>query len=896
MAEEFITLTIDDIQVSIEKGSTILDAACKQNIYVPTLCYQPKLTRFGACRLCLVEIEGFRKLVAACTTPATEGMVVHTRTSEIDAMRKTVVELLLLHHPLDCLTCDRGGDCELQKLAFNLRVSDDRFGFKVEEYPVDDSNLFIQRNFKKCMLCGKCVRACDEVRNVGALGFFQRGFSTVIGYPYNKLVNCEYCGQCLSVCPVGALISKLSAFEARPWEVDQVRSVCAYCSCGCSVILEHKRDKLIKISSREGIGANDGLLCLKGRFGYDFVSADNRLTTPLVKTDKGFMPVGWAEALEFVAKRFNQIKREQGAAAIAGIAGSRCTNEENYLFQKFMRACIGTNNVDNYARLEHAPSVTGLMRSLGVAATTNSLAELCRTDAILLAGSNITASQVIAGIFIKQAVRNHGTKLIVIDPRSMEITRFADVWLRPKPGTDLAVINGLLHIILKSGWHQQQFIAEYTLGFDEFSKSIAKFTPKRVEALTGVPAAQLEQAAQIFAQADTGAVAYGMGITQQPYGLDNVSALINLSLLTGKLGREHCGIYALRSSCNVQGACDMGVLPDYLPDYQSVAQAEHRQKFEQSWGVKLPADKGLYLPQMLIKAQAGQLSAMYIMGENLIHAYPDYNQALSALKSLDFLVVQDIFPTDTAKLADVILPAASYAEKLGTCTNMERRVQQVRPAVPAPGEAKADWEILVELSRATGLAMNYTSPAEVMAEISQLLPDYRDINYKRLAGDGVFWPAQDGEGEGEGQRYFTFEDFAEGKGRFSTSEYHPPAGEENYPFILITGGILFHHATGTMSRRTKGLSYLCPEGYIEINPEDADKLGIKEGELVEVVSSVGRVQAKAKVDDRYQPGIVFMPNHFANMPVNKLIKVKLETVSHLPASKYTLVDIHKLGV
>jgi formate dehydrogenase alpha subunit len=892
VAEEIVSLTIDNIQVSVEKGSTILDAARKYGVYIPTLCYYPKLTRFGACRLCLVQVEGFRKLVAACTTPATEGMVVHTVTPEINHMRKTVVELLLLHHPLDCLTCDRGGDCELQKLAFNLRVTEDRFGFKVEEYPVDDTNLFIQRNFKKCVLCGRCVRVCDEIRNIGALGFFQRGFSTVIGYPYNKLVNCEYCGQCLSVCPVGALICKLSAFEARPWELDQVRSVCPYCGCGCSVFLDYKRNKLVKISSRQGMGTNDGMLCVKGRFGYDFVSADNRLTSPLVRTDRGFVPVSWTEALELVTRRFNQIRQEKGPDAIAGIAGARCTNEENYLFQKLMRAGLGTNNVDNYARLEHAPSIVALLRSLGVAAATNSLAELCQTEAILLAGSNITASQVIAGIYIKQAVRNSGAKLIVIDPRSTEIVRFADVWLRPRPGTDLAVINGLLHIILKEGWHRQEFIKEHTLGFEEFSKSIKEFTPRKVEKLTGVSASQLVQAAEAFAKADTGSIVYGMGITQQQSGTDNVSALINLSLLTGKLGREYCGIYPLRTTCNAQGACDMGVLPDYYPGYLSVGDKAGRQRFEQVWGLKLPSDKGLYLPQMLDAAQEGRLSAMYIMGENLLLSYPDYKKAYRALEALDFLVVQDIFLTETARLAQVVLPAASFAEKQGTFTNLERRIQQVRPAVASPGEAKPDWEIIAAISRGIGLAMNYDSPVEVMTEINQLVPAYGGVDYGRLAGDGLFWPCRDEHDTG--RRYLNLTDFAEGKGRFATTKYQPPTQPADYPFILISGGILFHHGTGTMSRQTRGLPYLHPESYVEINPEDAARLEIEEGELVEVVSAAGKLRAKVKIDDRYQSGMVFMPHHFADVLVNQVIGTRLESLSHLPASKLTPVDIRKV--
>ncbi len=892
MSDNLVSLTIDGIKVSLEKGSTILDAAQKKKVYIPTLCHYPELTRFGACRLCLVEVEGFRKLVAACTTPATEGMVVHTVTPEINDMRKTVVELLLLHHPLDCLTCDRGGDCELQKLAFTLRVTGDRFGFKTEEYPVDDTNLFIQRNFKKCVLCGRCVRVCDETRNVGALGFYERGFSTVIGYPYNKLVNCEYCGQCLSVCPVGALICKLSAYEARPWQVEKQRSICAYCGCGCSLYLEHKKNNLVKVSSEYGMGANNGLLCVKGRFGYDFVGSEKRLTSPLIKVNNSFKQVGWAQALGYIADGFKKVIENKGAQSVAGAAGARCTNEADYLFQKFMRAALGTNNVDSSVRLEHAPSISAMLGALGVAGATNSLAELKQTDAILLIGSNITASQVIAGIYVKQAVRQYGAKLIVIDPRSLEISRFADVWLRPEPGTDLALINGLLHIIIKEGLQDQEFIDKDTIGFADFLQSIKEYTQQQVEKITGVPAGQLEQAARLFAGAKTGSIVYGMGITQHSQGTDNVSALINLSLATGKLGRKNCGIYPLRTTCNSQGVADMGVLPDYYPGYTACDDMDGRRHFARGWGVDLPDKKGLYLPQMLEAAKEGKLSAMYIMGENLLSAYPERKQVEEALCALDFLVVQDIFLTETAKMADVVLPAASFAEESGTFTNLERRVQPVKAAISPPGEAKPDWEIIAGISNACGFVMDYAASREITEEIGRLAPLYKGINSEVLGTDGVFWPLDDNNKTGK--PYFSMSDFYEGKGRFTAVDYQSEAENSEYPFMLITGGILFHHGSGAMSNRTKGLNYLNATGYVEINPEDADRLGLVEGDLVEVVSAGGKIEVKAKIADRYRSGIVFVPGNFIDLPVNKVMQVKADGASHMPAAKLTPVKIRKV--
>ncbi len=901
---EMIRLVIDNIPVEIEKGKTILDAALKYNIFIPTLCYHPRLTRFGACRLCLVQVQGFRKLVAACTTPATEGMVVQTVTPEINSMRKTIVELLLLHHPLDCLTCDVGGRCDLQRLAYSLGVKEDRFGFRVETYPVDDTNLFIQRNMKKCVLCGRCVRVCDEVRNNGALGFFHRGSSTEIGYPFSKLVNCEFCGQCVSVCPVGALISKLSAYESRPWQSEKVRTVCAYCGCGCTYYLEHKKNKVIRVSSQEGVGANDGLLCVKGRFGYDFVSADERLTKPLIRKNGSLVESSWPEAIGLAAERLKQIKQSKGAQAIAGIGSARCTNEENYLFQKFMRAGIGTNNVDCFARLEHAPSMNALYESLGVPAATNSLREILGAEAILVIGSNTTASHVIAGLYIKQAVRAQGAKLIVVDPRQLDLTRFADQWLPVKPGTDVALINGLIRIILENGWENKEFIQKHTLGFEQLKTKLGDYTPEKVASITGISQEQLKQTARVFAQARTGCILFGMGVVQNTHGVDNVQALINLCLVTGKLGREFCGLYPLRTTCNVQGACDMGTLPDFLPGYQAVSDEVVRSRFADAWRTAVPEERGLAISEMLHVANAGGLSAMYIMGENLVHSYPDAALVHTALEKLDFLVVQDIFLTETARLADVVLPAASFAETLGTFTNLERRVQMVKPAVNPPGGAKQDWEIICQVANHFGYEMYYRFPEQIMDEIRRLVSMYAGISYDHLAGDGIRdervdasqvmegglqWPCP--QADRPGLKFFAMEDFPH-KAKFRAVDYHLPAeAPAGYPFLMIIGGNLFHHQSGAMSCRARGLKYLRPESYVEVHPLDAQKLGVKKDDLVKVNSPYGELEVRAKLSEEYKPGIVFMPNHYAEAPANCLQQNILDAKSASPGNKHVWVNL-----
>ncbi|MBI5787468.1 MAG: formate dehydrogenase subunit alpha [Candidatus Schekmanbacteria bacterium] len=884
-----INLIINEIAVEAGEGDTILAAARKFNIYIPTLCYSPHLTLFGACRLCLVEVNESPRLVSACTTPVAEGMSVKTDTPQITGIRKTLLEMLLLEHPLDCLTCDKGGECELQNLAFRLQVTEDRFGFHapLTKNP-DETNCFIQRDLQKCMLCGKCVRVCDEIRNIGALGYTRHGMMATIGYPEKKLVNCEFCGQCLAVCPVGALSSKLSKFEARPWEMEQTNSVCPYCGCGCSLVLRHKNNKVVKISTNDELGGNEGLLCVKGRFGYDFINHPTRLTNPLIKKDGVFTQATWDEAIQYVADKLKLIFKEKGGQAIAAIASTRCTNEENYLFQKLMRAVFKTNNIDNYARLEHAPSMTVLQDVLGVPAATNSIQEVKTAQTILVIGANPTSSHVIMGLAIKQAVRNCGANLILVDPVCSNLVPFAKSWLQIKPGTDTALLNGLARIIIDENLLNKEFVEKQTKGLGKLVSHLQAFSPESVAQICNVSVEELEKAARLFAQTETACIVYGDGLVQQVNAADNVYALLNLLLLTGNLGRKGTGIHPLRTSCNVQGACDVGALPDYLPGYQDLRDEQVREKFELAWNTQLPSAPGLSLMGMIDAAIAGKITAMYIIGENTLTSFPQKNNVKKALESLDFLVVQDIFLTETAQLADVVLPAAAFAEKTGTYTNTERRIQKINQAVLPIGESKSDRLILQMVAKACGYEFKYNSAADVMKEISELSPIYSGIRYQSLGSKGLQWPLS---AEGKSAEYL-----AEFKKplSFHPVQYVPLDEDKAFPFVLISGGLLFHHLSGTMSNKTRGLQLLCPEPRLEMNPVDAERLRIQENAKVLVENCADSLAIQVKINNRYPSGVVFLPKHFSSAPVNLFTGCRMNQETQTQVSKLTRVNIRLL--
>ena len=888
-----ISLTVDGKQVSVPEGTTVLEAALSNGIYIPTLCYDPKLEPYGGCRMCIVEIEGMRGLPTACTTRATDSMVVRTDTEEINRVRRMTCEMLIADHPADCLTCSSNQQCELQKVAAYLGVNQLRLQKMEREPVIDDSNPFFTRDLSKCILCGRCVRLCQELRGVGAIEIAGRGYESLVtpfaGLPINESV-CESCGECVDACPVGAIAPKA---EVLP-PTREVKTVCPYCGCGCGLVLGVRAGRIVRVRGDADNPVNAGSLCVKGRFGLDFVGAADRLTTPLVKRNGRLEEASWEEALDLVARKIRDIKAALGPDALAGLSSAKCTNEENYLFQKFMRAAVGTNNVDHCARLCHASTVAGLARAFGSGAMTNSIAEIEHADCIFVTGSNTTEAHPIIALRIKAAVRRHDAKLIVADPRRIDLTRFAALHMRQRSGTDVALFNAMMNVIIREGLADEDFIAERTEGFDDFRKSIVDCTPEHAAAITGVPADQIRAAARMYAAAERASIIYSMGITQHTTGTDNVLALANLAMLTGSIGRPSTGVNPLRGQNNVQGACDLGALPNVYPGYQKVDDPAIQGKFEEAWGVPLPDKPGLTVVEMMNAAHAGLIKGLFILGENPMISDPNINHVREALNRLDFLCVQDIFLSDTAELADVVLPAASFAEKDGSFTNTERRVQRVRKALDPPGQARQDWDILCDLASRMGYDMHYDDPSAIMDEIASVTPIYGGISFERIEDGGLHWPCP--AENHPGTVYLHDGKFNRGAGKFHPTPFREAAElpDEDYPYLLTTGRLLYHFHTGTLSRRSPGLEQIAPPVPFEIHPDDAAREGITNGDLAELSTRRGTVQATAVATDRSPKGTIFMPFHFREGAANVLTNDALDPIAKIPEFKVCAVRVRRI--
>ena len=896
MPEE-ISLTIDDFQVSVPTGTTILEAARAVGVDIPHLCYDPDLglPPTSSCRLCLVEVEEAKVPVTACSHPAAAGMVVRTDTEEIRQMRRMVIELLLSDHPHDCLTCEKAGDCALQKYAYELGVKEPEFpaAAPVKLEPVQDGPAIVH-DHSKCILCGRCVEVCQNVQVAGAIDYYGRGFETRISLPPGQSRQqsvCDGCGNCIDVCPTGSLSHADSAGAGRVWELQRVATTCPYCGCGCTIVLSVRDNRIIQVTGRGNLGINKGLLCVKGRFGFDFIGHSERLTKPLIRRGGKLQPAGWNQALDLVARRLGEIKDRFGPDAIGGLSSAKCTNEENYLMQKFMRAVIGTNNVDHCARLCHASTVAGLAQAFGSGAMTNSIEDFDVTDCIFVIGSNTTECHPIIGSAIKRAVSHRGIPLIVADPRSIELTKFSVIHMQQKGGTDIALINAMMNVILTEGLSDEQFIAERTEGFQELRRAVEPYSPQLAQKITGVPADDIVRSARIYAKAPAASIVYSMGITQHTTGTDKVLSLANLAMLTGNIGRPGTGINPLRGQNNVQGACDLGALPNVYPGYQKVDDRTGRAKFEQAWDVELSPRPGLTVVEMINAAAEGTLKAIYVMGENPMLSDPDQNHVRKALENLEFLVVQDIFCSETAQLADVVLPAASFAEKDGTFTNTERRVQRVYKAIDAPGAARADWQILCDLAGRMGYRMSYDHLSAIQDEIISLTPSYGGITYDRLEKDSLQWPCPDRRHPGTS--YLHKGKFTRGRGKFHPVEFIQPKElpDGEFPFLLSTGRILEHFHTGTMSRRSRVLDELVPVGIIEIHPDDAGRIGITDGQKVRIASRRGQIEIAAHLTERVTPGAAFLAFHYHEAPANRLTIAALDPVAKIPEFKVCAVRI-----
>ncbi|MBU4361742.1 formate dehydrogenase subunit alpha, partial [bacterium] len=794
-----VQITINNKKIMVEAETTILNAAKQAGIKIPTLCTMPEIDHNpGSCRICVVEVEGLPTLVASCVYPVREGLVIHTHSERVIKTRKTILELLLNRHPLDCMTCEKNGNCDLQDLAYELGIKESRFGRIDKELLLDESNPFILRDLNKCILCRRCVEVCNEVQQSKAIGVGYRGTNTKIiaglgdklGHETKMTVDsvdnpdysqCVSCGQCVAVCPVGALIDKAAQGKGRVWEFEKVKTTCSYCGCGCNFDFNIKDGKVVKVTSNPESVVNGINLCVKGRFGYDYIHHKDRLTAPLIRKNGKLKKASWEEAYQLISSKFTQIKKESGNDSLAVLSSAKCTNEENYLLMKFGRAVLGTNNVDHCARLCHSATVAGLAQAFGSGAMTNSIKEIANASAIYLTGSNTTENHPIIALEIKKAITKNGAKLIVADPREIELAKYATLWLRQRPGTDVALFNGLMNVIISEGLEDKEFIAQRTEGYEELKKTVLSYTPEIVEKITGVPAEDIRKAARIYAVSPTVSLIYSMGITQHTTGTDNVLSTANIAMLTGNVGKESAGVNPLRGQSNVQGACDLGALPNVYSGYQKVTDPQIKEKFSKAWGVDLPNKVGLTVVEILNAAYDGKIKGIFIMAENPAMSDPDLNHAREALKRVEFLVVSDIFMTETAELADVVLPGVTLAEKDGTITNTERRVQRIRKAVEPVGESKPEWQIICELAQKMGYNMKYNSPAEIMEEIASLTPIYGGMCYNRLEKAGLQWPCLDANHPGT--KYLHKDKFSRGKGKFTAVEFKEAAElpDEEYP-------------------------------------------------------------------------------------------------------------------
>lgn len=881
-----VRLIIDEKEVDAEEGATVLMAAERAGIEIPHLCYDKRLEPIASCRLCLVEIDG--SLAASCVYSVKEGLEVKTRSEKVENARKIAIELLLSEHNGECMVCEKSGICLLERYAYEYNVKPSlKKGITIK-------NELFSLDHGKCILCGKCISVCKEIQKCNVLEFAYRGIEARVSTPFEKSFKesgCVFCGNCLSVCPTGAMIENERVGKGREWDLKKTTTVCPYCGVGCDITLYTKDNKVVKVTSPEE-SVNDGWLCIKGRFGFDFINSEDRLKTPLIRMDGVLKEVSWDEAVDFVASKLLEIKESYGSSAIGGFASAKCTNEENYLFQKFMRSAIGTNSVDHCARLCHAPTVVGLAKAFGSGAMTNTIEELEHADCIFIVGSNTTETQPVTALRIKKA-KSRGAKIIVADPRRTDLAELADIHLQLSHGSDTALINAIMAITLAEGWEDREFIEQRTENFQDLERLLRDFDVEEAERITGVRIEDMRRAAELYAQSRNSSIVYCMGITQHTCGTRNVLAIADLAMLCGKVGKESCGVNPLRGQCNVQGACDMGALPEFFPGYARTKDEKAVEKFEKAWRAGLSRDKGLTIEEILQGAEEGKIKALYIMGENPVLSDPDCNRTVKALKNLELLVVQDIFLTETAELADVVLPAACFAEKDGTYTNTERRVQRLRKALEPPGEAREDWKIVCDLSSRMGYPMSYERPESVMDEISSLTPSYGGISYERLEGGGLQWPCP--SADSQGTRYLHKDKFSRGKGRFYPVSYSPPAElpDEQYPFLLSTGRVLYHFHTGTMSRKSEGINTVFPGPVVEMNPEDAEALGISEGENIRVSSRRGSVVARAKLSEGVKKGAVFMPFHFWEAPANTLTGAALDDEAKTPEYKVSAVRIER---
>ena len=901
---ETVTLTIDGERVSVPKGTSVMAAAMSMGTKIPRLCATDSLEPFGSCRLCLVEIEGRRGTPASCTTPADEGMVVHTQNDRLAKLRKGVMELYISDHPLNCLTCSANGDCELQDQAGAVGLREVRYGYAGENHldaPTDGSNPYFTFEAAKCIVCNRCVRACEEVQGTFALTIQGRGFDSKVSAGGTNFFNseCVSCGACVQACPTATLNEKSVIAMGKPEH--SVLTTCAYCGVGCTFKAEMQGDKVVRMVPAKAGKANEGHSCVKGRFAYGYATHKDRMTKPMIRkaiTDP-WHEVSWEEAIAYAASEFKRIQAKYGKDSIGGITSSRCTNEETYLVQKLVRAAFGNNNVDTCARVCHSPTGYGLKTTLGTSAGTQDFKSVEQSDVILVIGANPTDGHPVFGSRMKKRLRA-GAKLIVADPRKIDLVKSphikADYHLPLKPGANVGFINAMAHVIVTEGLIDEAYIRERCdlHDFETWARFVAdeRHSPEAQADVIGVDPKDLRAAARLYATGGNSGIFYGLGVTEHSQGSTMVMGMANLAMATGNIGREGVGVNPLRGQNNVQGSCDMGSFPHEYPGYRHVSDDATREIYETLWGVPLDRDPGLRITNMLDEAVDGTFKGLYVQGEDIAQSDPDTHHVTGGLRNMECVVIQDIFLNETAKYAHVFLPGASFLEKDGTFTNAERRIGRVRK-VMAPLGGYGDWEGTMMLSEALGYKMHYTHPSEIMDEIAATTPSFSGVSFKKLDEIGsIQWPCNEAAPNGTPTMHIGR--FVIGKGKFMITAFHPTeerAGPR-FPLILTTGRILSQYNVGAQTRRTSN-SMWHEEDVLEVHPFDAEQRGIRDGDLVALESRSGDIALKCKVSERMQPGVVYTTFHHAKTGANVITTDYTDWATDCPEYKVTAVQVRK---